>query len=367
MRVKTFRGTDMQAALAQVKADLGVDAVILSTQTVREDGKTMCEVMAARDEKSSPAPGEALGAVGFGNGSWQREWFDIKEHLLTLIKPQIDYSRVSPRQRLALEYLDREGVEEDITLGLFRDLAADRNTMILPLLAKRVMVKPLDGANFPQKFQALAGPAGAGKTTAAIKMALAHKKENPGGRICLATAEGKSGKGSMLLRHFAELSGFSFVDLGDISRAAVTGRLCQDFDKAFVLLPPAPKDTTLAEHIEGLGLGGLDSLAVHVVFNPHYSREQLRHFASRYLGPRAASLVWTKCDEACNFGAIINAACKSGLPVSALGYGDGIKNSFTKASPELLWRLVFKHQTPDAAAATGAGAAKRPAGEHDGI
>jgi flagellar biosynthesis protein FlhF len=364
MRVKTFRGQDMQAALAQVKADLGVDAVILSTQTVHEDGKAMCEVMAARDADASFAPGEGLGAAGFENGSWQREWFDIKEHLLTLIRPQIDYSRVSPRQRLALEYLDREGVEEDITLGLFRDLSADRNTMILPLLSKRVMVKPLDGVNYPEKFQALAGPAGAGKTTAVIKMALAHKKENPGGRVCLAAAEGKSGKGAMMLRHFAELSGFSYLDLGEISRAAVAGRLCQDFDKVFVLLPPAPRNTTLVEHIEALGLGGMENLAVHVVFNPHYSREQLRHFAARYLGRRAVSLVWTKCDEACNFGAIINAACKSGLPVSALGYGEGIKNSFAKASPEVLWRLIFKHQTPDAPAANEA---RRPAGERDGI
>jgi flagellar biosynthesis protein FlhF len=364
MRVKTFRGTDMQAALAQVKAELGVDAVILSTQTVREDGQAMCEVMAARDENASAAPGGAPGAAGFDGGAWQREWSDIKDHLLTLIKPQIDYSRVSPRQRLALEYLDREGVEEDITLGLFRDLSADRNAMILQVLSKRVRVKPLDGVNFPEKFQALAGPAGAGKTTATIKMALAHKKEKPGGRICLATAEGKSGKGAMLLRHFAELSGFSYLDLGEISRAAVAARLCQDFDKVFVLLPPTPRERSLAEHIEALGLGGLDGLAVHVVFNPHYSREQLRHFASRYLGARAASLVWTKCDEACNFGAIVNAACKSGLPVSALGYGDGIKNSFAKASPEALWRLVFKHQTPDAPAVD---AAARPAGERDGI
>ncbi|MBF0480691.1 MAG: flagellar biosynthesis protein FlhF [Desulfovibrionaceae bacterium] len=367
MRVKTFRGTDMQAALAQVKADLGVDAVILSTQTVREDGKAMCEVMAARDEQAGADPGCAPGAAGYENGSWQREWFDIKEHLLTLIKPQIDYTRVSPRQRLALEYLDREGVEEDITLSLFRDLAADRNRMILELLSKRVLVKPLDAVHYPEKFQALAGPAGAGKTTAAIKMALAYKKENQKGRICLATAEGKSGKGAMMLRHFAELSGFSFLDLGEISRAAVADRLCQDFDKVFLLLPPAPKDATLAEHVLSLGLGGLENLAVHVVLNPHYSREQLRHFASRYLGARAASLVWTKCDEACNFGTIINAAVKSGLPVSALGYGDGLKNSFAKASPELLWRLVFKHQTPEALAAPPAGAAKRPAGEHDGI
>jgi flagellar biosynthesis protein FlhF len=361
MRVKTYRGRDMQAALAQVKAELGVDAVILSTQTVRENGSTACEIMAARDENAAPAPGEA--ASGNGGEAWQREWGEIKDHLLTLIKPQIDYTRISPRQKLALEYLDREGVEEDITLGLFKDLAADKNSMILPLLAKRVAVRGMGGENYPEKFQALAGPAGAGKATAVVKMALAFKKERPGASVCLAGAEGKSGKGSMLLRHFAELSGFSYADLSDPSKASASPRLCQDFDKVFILLPPTPMSKTLDEHLFALGFGELPGLTVHVVFNPHYSREQLRHFSGRYLGGRAASLVWTKCDEACNFGAIVNAACKSGLPVSALGYGDGLKNSFAKASPEVLWRLIFKHQTPDVQAIP----AGRPAGVHDGI
>ena len=64
MRVKTFRGENMAAALAMIRQELGKDAVILGTQSVREDGKTLCEVMAALEHPAAPplprpAPGRA--------------------------------------------------------------------------------------------------------------------------------------------------------------------------------------------------------------------------------------------------------------------------------------------------------------------
>ena len=38
MHVKTYKGSDAQAALAKVKAELGEDAIILGTKTVRTGG-----------------------------------------------------------------------------------------------------------------------------------------------------------------------------------------------------------------------------------------------------------------------------------------------------------------------------------------
>ena len=34
------------------------------------------------------------------------------------------------------------------------------------------------------------------------------------------------------------------------------------------------------------------------------------------------------------------------LPVSALSFGPGLKNSIAPASSDLLWRLIFKHALP---------------------
>ncbi|KHK04377.1 hypothetical protein [Desulfovibrio sp. TomC] len=56
MRVKTFRGENMAAALSQIRQELGKEAVILGSQTVREDGRSLCEVMAALEHPGQPLP-----------------------------------------------------------------------------------------------------------------------------------------------------------------------------------------------------------------------------------------------------------------------------------------------------------------------
>jgi flagellar biosynthesis protein FlhF len=58
MQVKTFTAKDAPAAMARVKAELGGDAVILSTRKCAEGGRSWCEITAALD---SPLPQAAPG------------------------------------------------------------------------------------------------------------------------------------------------------------------------------------------------------------------------------------------------------------------------------------------------------------------
>jgi flagellar biosynthesis protein FlhF len=39
-------------------------------------------------------------------------------------------------------------------------------------------------------------------------------------------------------------------------------------------------------------------------------------------------------------------AFASGLPVSALSYGSGLKNSIAPATREMVWRLLFMRKLP---------------------
>ena len=57
MQVKTYRGSDTQAALARVKAELGDDAIILNTKTVRTGGGKSCEITAAIDPRAQSGNG----------------------------------------------------------------------------------------------------------------------------------------------------------------------------------------------------------------------------------------------------------------------------------------------------------------------
>ena len=89
-----------------------------------------------------------------------------------------------------------------------------------------------------------------------------------------------------------------------------------------------------------------DDMAVHLVLAPYFCPRQYQAFAQQYASGKLKSIVWTKLDEACTFGAMVNMAHAARLPISALSYGPGLKNSITPAKSEAVWRLLFKRQLP---------------------
>ena len=89
---------------------------------------------------------------------------------------------------------------------------------------------------------------------------------------------------------------------------------------------------------------------MHLALPPHYGGRQIDAFLKRYHTSLPCSLVWTKLDEAVNFGGLVNVAVRSGLPVSALSFGPELQASLVPAEAGLIWRLLLKRQLPDAAA-----------------
>lgn len=210
MQMKTFRAATSTAAFEKIKAELGDDAVILSNKTISDNGSKCCEIVAAIDT-APVAPKrqskEAIVEDALENTvGWQREWSQIKGQIMALMKPQIDLNALSPKQRIAMEYLEREDADETVMTRIFCDLREDKNKSILPVLESLINVKAFNTHNWSGTFHAFAGPGGAGKTSSLVRLALKEKKKNPKARICLATADGGRGKGRIVLKHYAELS-----------------------------------------------------------------------------------------------------------------------------------------------------------------
>lgn len=369
MRVKTFRGETMAAVLSQVRQELGSDAVILGSQTVREDGRRLCEVMAAL-EHPAPAKVPARPAGGNGNGKapakaaaapvqtaetpqatvqagdWNREWGEIKGHLLALLRPRMDFGSLSPRQRLALEFLEREGVDEASILAIYRSIVERGEETVIPALSRLVRVKPLTRTEWPGATHLFVGPSGVGKTTNLLRLALAVRRQEPGRRVVVVNADGGRGKGRLLLRHYAELSGLSYAeadgaeDFRRILDEAAGG------DAVFVDTPSLRGDGAMAGWCAGMGLGGRRELSAHLVLSPLYTPAQAAAFLRVYRCDALASLVWTKLDEACNYGSLVNMAHASSLPVSALAFGPELTQGMTPATGKAVWKLLFKHQLP---------------------
>ena len=359
MQVKTFKGSDMQAALARVKAELGEDAIILGTKTVRTSaGGKGCEITAAIDPRNAGGPSNSapvmpardassiMPNIEPGVGDWACEWRQIKDQLMALVKPQLNMDELAPRQRVAIKYLEREEADMQVLLRVYLDLKADPDRPILPVLESVAPCYGFESKKWRQKFHVFAGPHGVGKTLSLIRLALREKHARPKARICVVAADQGQGKGRLVLRHYADLSGLAFREAGCAEEMQDLIKEASKFDMIFIDLPGLSAGTTLGEHLAVLGLSENPDMAAHLVLAPYFAASQYAEIARRYLCPQLQSLIWTKLDEACSFGSLLNMARLTELPVSALSFGSGLKNSIVPASSDLLWRLIFKHTLP---------------------
>lgn len=355
MQVKTFTGASSQEVLAQVKAEMGPDAVILGNRTYRKNGVVCHEITAGLER---PGPGAATQAPGAetspsGWNEWHREWMQIKDQLYALMKPAIRLERLTPRQRVALEYLQREGVADSVAVGLYNRLLADPGASVLECLSGMVPVRPWGAAEWPQRLHLLTGPFGVGKTSTALRFALQMRGRDAGLRIAFVNADCLRGNGRLVLRHWAELSGFAYLEAPDRESMARALAATAEADLVFIDVPGMAKGETLAKWRADMGLdvAAMDETASHLVLAPFCDAIQTGEFLARYQAQGAASIVWAKLDEAVSFGTIVNVGAGTGIPVSALSYGAELKESLSPATEPLIWRLIFKRQIPGQAQA----------------
>ncbi len=349
MRVKTFRGTSAALVMAQIKKELGPEAVILSNQTRRENGMSYCEIMAAVDQdlevpKPASEDDQLPQAARSPRGGWEKEWCEIKGHLSALLKPHLDLDALPPRLKMAMQHLEREEVEEPVLTGLFLKLKGAQNPSLLAELGRVATVKPY--GEFRQKFQLMTGPSGAGKTSALLRMALAAKQAHPSWRIGIVNCDERTAGGKSPLKRSADLSGIQFADAADPEDFDRILIACRNFDAIFVDLPALPQGQTLETWLRARSLTGRDDVAAHLALPPHFTPAHYARVWEQYRCQALQSVVWTKLDEAGTFGSLINVGRMTELPASAFCFGPGLTGTMAEAASQAMWKIVFSHQMP---------------------
>ena len=344
MHVKSFTGTSTQEVLARIKTELGPDAVILSNRSFKKGGLRCHEVTAGIERPDKLQDGTDHAAPS-GWADWHKDWMQIKSHIYALMKPSLQLEQLSPRQRAALEYLQREGVNDEVLLELYRKLVAEPGLSVLEPLDSMMPVRPWSKSAWREQTHILAGPFGGGKSACALRMALLLHEEDPDLQIAFINVDCIRGAGRLVLRHWAELSSFAYHEAPDASSMRKALQACSDADYVFVDMPGLERSTTLMQQLANLGIDSIGA-ATHLALPPHSAPGQTAAFLTRYKGTESSSLVWTKLDEAVSYGAVLNVSHASGLPVSALSYGAALRGTLSAAGSSLLWRLVFKRQLP---------------------
>jgi flagellar biosynthesis protein FlhF len=283
MRLKLFRAPAMAAAMAQVRTELGPDALILGTRRVA--GGVEITAALEPDDPLPPSPPD-------------------------------------PARIAALEF---HAVPATLQASLHAGaldaaLAAVLSFDSLPL-----------GAEAPPLL--LSGPPGAGKTLTVAR--LATRLVLAGAAPIVITADGKRAGATEQLAAFTRLLG---IDLIVASHPVTLGRvLARRQDAAPVLIDAPGCDPFDPAQLEELAaLAATASARIVLVLPGGLDPAEATDLATAYAAAGASHLVATRLDLSRRLGGILAAAATSRLALAEAGVGPGAADGLVPLTPAFL-------------------------------
>ena len=324
MRLRAFRDADLQGAMAQVRANLGADALILATRRVSGG----VEVTAALDEAdhAPPAPPPVAKAAGSRPAP-----------------ATVSTSAGASGETARLSQLDWHGVP----LALARRLRAGPLAFALSL-AVRFDTLDLSPGSAPVL---LAGPPGAGKTLTVAR--LATRLVMAGLEPLVIGADAERAGAAEQLAAFTRLLGLQLLEAAGPEEVA--SLLARRRDRQPVLI-----DTPGGDPLSPAGALQLAALAraaggrIVAVLPAGLDPAESADLAAAYAAIGATMLVATRLDVARRLGGVLAAA--SHLRLAEAGIGPGAADGLVAATPDLIARRLLaapqRHAAPAATAAS---------------
>ncbi len=284
MRLKLYRARDVAAAMAQVRAELGVDALILSTRRVGEG----VEVTAALED---PAPQPAPPAP-------------------------------DPEREATLAW---HGVPSDLARGLLTGTFADALRASL-----RFAPLPLAPGDPPVL---LTGPPGSGKTLTAAK--LATRLVLAGHAPLVVTTDGKRAGAAEQLAAFTRLLGLQLVVAHNPLTAARA--LTRRQGAAPVILDGGGNDPfDPAQRDDLAALAAATGARTALVLPAGLCPAEASDLGGAFAEAGASLLVATRLDLSRRLGGVLAAAASGGFALAEAGTGPGAADGLAPLTPESL-------------------------------
>jgi flagellar biosynthesis protein FlhF len=364
MSTKTYRAGTMKEALAQVRRDLGGEAVILGTREIRRrrlfglGTRELIEVTATGDSPSSARlkrnadASESLHAQ-FGEQlsrlhamvedlSKQGRIDHLLPDLPAILVPtyahllEADVPEVLAR-RLVRYVAERLEPEEIARPEVVRSALCDAVESCLPI------APPIAAVSGARRVVALVGPTGVGKTTTVAKLA-ANFKLVHGLKLGLVTVDTFRIAAVEQLRTYAEIIDLplAVANAPAEMRPAIEGLGEVDL----VLIDTAgrsPRDEVKIRELADF-LAEAQPDEVHLVLSATAGERSLRSAVERFSIVQADRLILTKLDEADGLGALLAVIGQANRPISYLTTGQAVPDDIEPANRTRLARLILGHE-----------------------
>jgi flagellar biosynthesis protein FlhF len=363
MRIKRFEAKDTQSAMAQVKRELGEDAVILATRSLPpadKGGRARIEVVAAMDydldEIEAAATEESSQPTQvYGYQTIRRK--SVPEPQPTSAKARGDLSPVTTKPhleshdlRLRFANLMRQGGQPKPVAVKYQPEAAHSSQATARAkqpdpaevrqwrdqIIEKIQVAKQDGdQDQGPTLIALVGSTGVGKTTTAAKLA-AWYTLRLGLRVALLSMDCYRIGATDQLRTYAQIMRLPCEIV--LRRQDLAHALSRHHDKDLIIIDTAGKSPYDEDHIKELQswFAPCPGIEPHLVVSATTKKEDLQTIIAAYGKLAATSLILTKLDETRAYASLCQQVVASSLPVSFLSTGQRVPEDFLVASKEFL-------------------------------
>lgn len=328
MLERTYRARRFDEALAQLKRDLGPDAIIVSSRRLpgRLGGPDRVELIALPKEAANDVSFRSASMAApqsSSTGTVEAPGFLERRLLRAGVPP-------SAARELAESVKRIHGAEPPSMLAAEPSLCA-------AIAEGMIFAGPI--AKSP-RVVALVGPTGAGKTTTTAKLA-AHCALVEGRKVALISIDQYRIAGAEQLERYADLME---VPMEVASDAATLDAALRRLAKAdLVLIDTAgrsPRDRNALQEMADTLHGVKEPIEVHLCIAAGARDSEIQAIVDRHAILRPTRLNVTKIDEAVDPGSIVCAEQVSGLPLSYFCTGQRVPEDMEVATPQRLASLL---------------------------
>jgi flagellar biosynthesis protein FlhF len=378
MKIKSYFASSVEQAIQEARQELGTDAMLITSRRSSPETRSLgaYEVVFGLNPTTNSSGARQRPSAPSADLSSELQHLRAQ---LQEIKSTLQSARPAESPSEAEELVE-ELVSGDLARNIAREtvsaavrlreqlsrepLAGDRAAPPLPLrayaeelISKKLQFAPPFQQSFSQKptsgaapVVVFAGPAGAGKTTTLIKIAIREflAQRQP---VRVLSIDPYRVAAHEKLRSFSAIIGVGFTALNSVQE--FLGAVEESRNKSVVLVDTPGYSPAELDGVKEIAscLNRLANKQIHLVLPASMKRADLTRSIRDYAAFQSDYLLFTKLDETESYGALLSAALESGKPLSFLANGQNIPEDIEPAQASVLLAAMFRKELREAVSA----------------